>query len=226
VEQVRYTINKKSYALDEVANKKVINPNELLSKTDNNPILIIIEQLLLIIDNENKKNKNNLIESYYQILRITTSESGFIIMKHLLKYGSFIETELIESYGINKDKVHRTVSCLEKNKLIRSVGHVQIPYSKKAGKRAKIYLLDGAPPERSHDAQRRYAEILNARRDVKVNQTQLEEAFNLVKVYLEKRETNRVPEIPIIKRILTENEIKGVEIPLIVNRLRKEGYKW
>ena len=198
----------------------------MLSKNESNPILIIIRQLLLIIDSKYQLGDKDAVKNYYQILRAISTESGFRVMNHVLTYGGFTETEIMESYDLNKDKVNRIVSTLKKAKIIRQVGKINSPYSTGPGNRAKIYLLDGSPPECAHEAQRRFGEIMKARGGEKMDQKTLDEAFNLVKVYLEKREINQVPETQIIKRILSENEIKGVEIPLIVNRLRKEGYKW
>jgi len=203
-----------------------LTSNDLLAKNASNDIIIIIRDLLLLFNSRSNSFDKKKAGIYLQILRVTLKEPGTTIMDHIFTHGGFTETEIVKSYGLRWDTVTRVISILKQADVVKLVGYVQAPYARTRGRQAKIYLLDGSPPECAHEAQRRFGEIMKARGGEKMDQKTLDEAFNLVKLYLEKRETNRVPEIQIIKMILKENEIKGVEIPLIVNRLRKEGYKW
>lgn len=198
---------------------------ELFPRNENNPILYIIRYLFSFYDNENRKENEKKRRLYSQIMRIATKGNGEIIMKHLLDFNSCTVYELVESYDIPYATADRTVKLLERGEVVKMVGTVGIPYWNGSGKPIKIYLINGADSIYGVEAQQRYGELV--RRSVGcLNHEDLEKAVNIVKTYLEKYESRRIPDNKIIAGLMRENGVKGVPIGIVIRALTKEGYDW
>ena len=203
----------------------MLTDSELLTKNVKNSVLDTIHYLFLFYENNNNKRDKREIRTYLQILKISTKEHGEHILRHIYRYKASTAAEIYELYGYNYTTICRILNLLIDAGIAKTVGTVQGRYAKNMGRPVKIYSLIDAEPEASHDAQRRYGEILMSKRGDPLRQTELEEAFNIVKIYLDKRDVKRIPERNLIMQLLREKEMKGIEYNLLVSKLVKNGYK-
>ena len=198
----------------------------LLTENVSREILNIIRYLLSLTVNSSRVMNRRKRMTYLQILKVAMKEHGELILRHLIRYGACTSYELYEIYGINYSTVGRVLKLLEYGELIRQVGFVGKPYFNFGdGRRVKIYVLLDSDPSSSAQAQTRYGEIKNSKRGDTLRQTQLEEAFNVVKLYLDEREIRHIPKKTHIHMILKEHEITGVNHSLLLRKLVKSGYK-
>lgn len=198
----------------------------MLPKTGTMDILSIIRIIFSFYENESMKKNEKRLNRYFHILRICLREPGLTIIKYILNVQGFTETELVELCDVPASTVNRMISTLQDAYIVRKVGFVGRPYRCVGGKRVSVYLLDGADTSRAHEAQRRYGEILESRVETNLRQTGLEEAFNIIKVYMDKRSTNIIPEYWHINEMLKEKSVPCDNLPLLINKLKKAGYEW
>lgn len=198
---------------------------ELFPLSGNRPLLYIIRYLFSLSGNGNRERDMKKRRVYSQIMRIILRETGETIMEHLLRYESATVYELVHIYNLPYNSVDRIMKQFAIAELVKVTGFMSKPYVT-AGKRAKIYLLDGAHSSKAVEAQNRYAEILMSKRDETMRQTNIEEALNAVKLWMDERDIKNIPPSTHIRSILGEKEIKCNNLPLLTNRLVKKGYKF
>lgn len=91
---------------------------------------------------------------------VTTANSpiGGLICDHLLKYGGATIPELENVIPTTKATASRTLKGLMNNDCVEIHGYVGSPYRARghSGPRVPIFILKGADPQASIDAQRRY----------------------------------------------------------------------
>lgn len=108
---------------------------------------------------EERERRERIVTS---LVTIANSKIGGLICDHLLNYGGTTIRELEKVIPTTRASASRTLKILMNNDVIEAHGYVRSPYRAQghSGPRVPIFILKGADPQASIDAQIRYATLL------------------------------------------------------------------
>lgn len=106
-----------------------------------------------------EREKNERIVT--SLVTIANSKIGGLICDHLLKHGGATIPELEKAIPTTRASASRTLKILMNNDVVEVHGYVRSPYRAQgqSGPRVPIFILKGADPQASINAQKRYGEI-------------------------------------------------------------------
>jgi len=187
----------------------------------------------MIVSCSNNNNNNRLDRERREriitrLVTIANSKESGLICAHLLKYGAATLPELVKVIPVTTPTASRTIKYLIQYDIVEPKGFVERPYRKikQAGPKVRVFILKGADPQAAIDAQRRHAELrlikTNTTSDP-IRQSQLPEAINLAKIYMDNRGLDIVPDSSVLTPMLKTHGVR-VNYSRLLTALTKEGY--
>lgn len=180
-------------------------------------------------NNNSRRERERRERIVTSLVTIANSDIGGRICRHLLMKGATTLPELVEIIPTSIQSAARIINKLVQFDIVEPKGFVESPYRKvkQPGPRVRVFTLKGADPQAAIDAQRRHAELKLIKTSTTPNskrQSQLPEAVNLAKIYMDKRGLNRIPDSRILAPILKTHGVR-VNYSQLLTALFKEGYR-